>query len=220
MAVENMVQRINVGCGQTPTPGWSNFDNSLSVRLAKHRRVTTVLDKLGLLEKAHKDFIAFATNADIKFANGAKSIPLANNSVGVMYSCHMLEHLDKQDARAFLIEAQRVLVSGGILRLALPDISKQVKEYIETGDADAFIDKTKLTRTRPRTVAQRLKYLLLGDRDHLWMYDGPSLVRFMRDAGFQDVRIMPPGETMIADPGQLDLREREDDSVYVEAVNL
>ena len=26
--------RVNVGCGRTPTPGWLNFDNSPSVRLA------------------------------------------------------------------------------------------------------------------------------------------------------------------------------------------
>ena len=27
--------RINVGCGMTPTPGWTNYDNSLSVKLAR-----------------------------------------------------------------------------------------------------------------------------------------------------------------------------------------
>jgi hypothetical protein len=49
------------------------------------------------------------------------------------------------------------------------------------------------------------------------MYDGPSLVRLLNGEGFFGARIVPPGVTGIADPGALDLRERADESVYVEA---
>jgi hypothetical protein len=50
------------------------------------------------------------------------------------------------------------------------------------------------------------------------MYDGESLTRLMRETGFADVAVLPPGSSQITEPGQLDLRERAAESVYVEAV--
>jgi hypothetical protein len=35
MAAQQANLRVNVGCGSSPTPGWVNFDNSLSVRAAR-----------------------------------------------------------------------------------------------------------------------------------------------------------------------------------------
>ena len=35
MAAQQATVRVNVGCGSSPTPGWVNFDNSLSVRAAR-----------------------------------------------------------------------------------------------------------------------------------------------------------------------------------------
>jgi hypothetical protein len=49
-----------------------------------------------------------------------------------------------------------------------------------------------------------MKWVLIGPRHHLWMYDGSSLAKLLHEAGFADVVIMPPGETNIADPGDLD----------------
>jgi len=59
--------------------------------------------------------------------------------------------------------------------------------------------------------------LLVGDRHHAWMYDGRSLSRLLADHGFLGPGVLAPGETTIADPGALDLCERADESVYVEA---
>ncbi len=50
------------------------------------------------------------------------------------------------------------------------------------------------------------------------MYDGKSLCRLLREAGFEGFSVMPPGRTMIPDPEPLNLREREDKSVYVEGI--
>ena len=57
----------------------------------------------------------------------------------------------------------------------------------------------------------------IGPRNHLWMYDGRSLSELLHKVGFADTCVMPPGKTNITDPGQLDLEERADESVYVEA---
>ena len=211
--------RINVGCGDVPTNGWRNFDNSLSLRLSRIPVVPYLLFKIGLINASQYQFVKYAGLNEIEYADATKRLPLSDRSVDVLYSSHMLEHLDQTDATSFFKEARRVLRSGGIIRLAVPDLRKQVQQYIELGDADAFISAMQLTRPRPRTTAQRLKILLTGTRHHLWMYDGDSLCRLLVAHGFSDPHILEAGSTTIKKPGSLDLKERLADSVYVEAVN-
>jgi hypothetical protein len=49
------------------------------------------------------------------------------------------------------------------------------------------------------------------------MYDGLSLKTLVEEAGFENVELLPPGKTGLDDPAGLDLREREEDSLYLEA---
>jgi hypothetical protein len=130
----------------------------------------------------------------------------------------MIEHLDRGEAGAFLCEVRRILRPGGIVRLAAPDLGQLVRGYLASGDADAFIAGTHMGQDRPAGILLRVRRALAGPRNHLWMYDGDSLSRLLRTAGFADVAVMPPGETRISQSGHLDLTERADESVYVEAV--
>ena len=50
------------------------------------------------------------------------------------------------------------------------------------------------------------------------MYDGRSLARLLVESGFVGATVMPAGTTNIPDPGSLDLEERSEESVYVEAM--
>src|SRR5262245_37345846 len=113
--------RVNIGCGQMPIDGWRNFDNSLSLKLERVPAVTEILARLGILRKEQREFIRFARENTLEFANAAQHLPLDNCSVDVVYSSHMLEHLAPETAARFLKEAFRVLQSGGTLRLAVPD---------------------------------------------------------------------------------------------------
>src|SRR5262245_45917183 len=116
-----MKMRVNIGCGMSPTLGWQNFDSSPSLKLAKLPRWIT---KYG---HGHQwDFVEFLRDKDIRYANAARRIPLANGSVEVLYSSHMMEHLDRAEARVFLREAYRVLSPGGYIRLVLPDLERRI----------------------------------------------------------------------------------------------
>jgi hypothetical protein len=210
--------RLNVGCGQTPTPGWKNYDNSLSVRLAPHPATTALLTRLKILNE-HEEFIAAARQAGITWADVAVRIPEADHSVDVIYSSHFVEHLDRGEILQFLKESRRVLVAGGTIRTALPNIRFHVDNYLQDGDADAFIQATRLTHVRSKTLRQKLRFLLIGDRDHLWMYDGDSFCRLLTTVGFKNARVLEPGRTSINEPGELNLRERVPESVFVEAVS-
>jgi SAM-dependent methyltransferase len=210
--------RVNIGCGATPTDGWTNLDNSFTVRVARWPMLVRVLSKLGIIDGQSREFAQVANRENIRFANASLHIPYADNSVEVVYSSHMVEHLDRQEARAFLLEVRRILQPGGIIRLAVPDLALLVKEYLETGDADQLIDRTHMSQGRARGPFPRLKAALIGPRRHLWMYDGRSLSMLLSNAGFIDASIMPAGTTSIEKPGHLDLAERARESVYVEAI--
>lgn len=213
------MKRVNFGCGPTPISGWYNYDNSFSVCLAKHRILTSIMDKLGLLKESQKKLIAVARKSNIIWADATKRILLPDNSVEVLYSSHMIEHLDREEVKVFMQQTRRVLAAHGIIRIVVPDFRKLATQYISDGDADAFLERSGLTRGSHRTLLDKLKYLIIGERHHLWMYDGPSMVRLLSSMGFKDTRIMPAGSTMIPDPGELCLYERSDESVYVEAYN-
>jgi len=129
----------------------------------------------------------------------------------------MLEHLDRNEASKFLKEAFRMLRPGGIIRIVVPDINKQIALYNISGDANALIESTLLCEDSPKTFLQRLRFLATGKRNHQWMYDGNSLSNLLKASGFINTEILPIGKTRICQHEPLDLYEGGPESVYVEA---
>jgi hypothetical protein len=211
--------KINIGCGDMPTPGWINYDNSWTVRLARLPLLVSLLNCFGLLSPKQLQFINIVKQQGILYADAINSIPHSDKSVTVLYSCHMFEHLDRLEAKSFLREARRVLVHGGIIRIAVPNIRYHIDRYLVHGDSDRFIDDLYMARLRPTGILAKLRYLIIGERHHLWMYDGPSLCKILKQAGFVDPQVLPAGETTIPNTGLLDLAERSPESLFVEAVN-
>jgi len=210
--------RLNIGCGMTVTRGWHNYDNSLSVRLAGLPAVLcNGFAAVQLISHEQAGFIGFCRANDVRYCNAARRIPHADASVDTIYSSHMLEHMSRADAAGFLSESTRVLKPGGVIRLAVPDLKLAVDSYLADGDADRFVEYLLVSAPPIDTMAQKLKLLAMGYRHHQWMYDGASLCKLLAESGFKDAAIQPPGETTISDPGELDLHERSDVSVYVEA---
>lgn len=186
--------------------------------MARWSGVCAALSRLHVLGHQSADLVTLAQRGDIRFANAIARIPCPAGTASAVYSSHMIEHLDRAEARAFLAEVMRVLRPGGVVRLAAPDLSRLVRNYVSTGDADEFVASTHMGLARPAGLRAWANWMLVGPRHHLWMYDGDSLLRLLGEAGFKDAAVMPPGSTRISGPGQLDLRERADESVYAEAV--
>jgi SAM-dependent methyltransferase len=209
--------KVNIGCGANPTKDWVNFDNSLTIRLARWPAAMRTLRNMRVLSEQSYEFAMIANRQGIQFANATLRIPCADRSVEAVYSSHMIEHLDRREAQTFLLEVRRVLAPGGVVRLAAPDLARLVTSYLMTDDADALIADMHMSQARSEGLAFRIKSALVGPRNHLWMYDGRSLSRLLTIVGFADVAVMPSGKTNIKDPGDLDLSERAEESVYVEA---
>jgi predicted SAM-dependent methyltransferase len=180
--------------------------------------VARFLAVLGLLNKNQMEYVEFSRDNDIGWANAVKRIPVSDASLDVVYSSHMVEHLDTHQVRLFLSEAKRVLRSGGTLRLVVPDVRFYVDRYIASGDADEFVRGTGLGRSLVPGLFMKILGLMVGDRGHKWMYDGPSLCRLLEREGFVRAVSLPAGATTLSDPGELNLSEREPESVFVEAI--
>ncbi len=212
-----MPTRLNIGCGRSPTPDWINYDNSPSVWLARWPLMAPLLAWLGLIDQHALAFVAFCRSHHILHADAARRIPHDTGTVDAIYTSHMLEHLDRAEARSFLAECRRVLKPGGIVRLAVPDLRNAIDEYLQRSDADSFLLRLQFDLDKPRRPAARLRRMVSGGRGHHWMYDRDSLTALVVAAGFVKVEPAIAGRTRIVDPGRLDLDEREDDRLCLEA---
>jgi predicted SAM-dependent methyltransferase len=100
---------------------------------------------------------------------------IQDNSVEIIYACHVLEHFKRRDVSRVLKEWYRVLKEGGILRLAVPDFAAICEVYQETQDLPQLLG------------------LLFGRQDYLYnihyhVCDRETLSRELKEAGFCEVR--------------------------------
>jgi predicted SAM-dependent methyltransferase len=60
-------------------------------------------------------------------------------SVELIYASHVLEHTGRHEYEDVLNEWYRVLISGGVLRIAVPDFLACAKHYLSTGEINDII---------------------------------------------------------------------------------
>ena len=68
-------------------------------------------------------------------------IPFPDESFDVVYHSHVLEHFSKKQGIELIKECYRVLKKGGVLRIAVPDIERSVREYLKNLDGALNGDK-------------------------------------------------------------------------------
>lgn len=179
--------------------------------------VSHTLRKLGMISESQLDYIRYCRSNDIKFANATKRIPLSDDSVNAIYSSHMLEHLSRRDSQRFFKEALRILEPKGIVRIAIPDLAHFVDSYASHKDADRFMRDLVVEAPTIDSWVGKFSLLVAGYRHHQWMYDKQSVKKLIESHGFINITVLEAGETCIKRPGDLDLYERSDQSLYVEA---
>lgn len=209
------MQIVNVGCGMRPTPGAMNIDNSMSVAIGQRPALCSACAALRLLPRDSLDYARFC-QAHAITRMSCTQLKLPDDSVDVLYSSHMIEHLSRAQAALFLEEARRVLKSGGVLRLVAPDMRRLAEAYLANGDCDRFVDATLLANDHTGKLLGRIRFAVTGFRGHRWMYDAASLEKLLRAHGFTDIRALAPGETTIPFATNIDLTERADESIYLE----
>ena len=75
---------------------------------------------------------------NLKNRSSAWSIPLPDDSCSILYTCHMIEHIPHYKIEEVFCEINRVMETGGVLRILTPDLYKLAKAYVEH-DTDFFL---------------------------------------------------------------------------------
>jgi predicted SAM-dependent methyltransferase len=116
-------------------------------------------------------------------------LPLVDASVRHIHCEHFLEHLEHRDALRFLRECNRVLDSGGTMRVIVPDAERYMRAYV-ANDLDFFDRLVNLgghqEPLRPKNLVCNQMFRMWGE--HLFAWDFESLDAAARSVGFSEVR--------------------------------
>lgn len=100
---------------------------------------------------------------------------IPDNTVDLIYNCHVLEHFKRRDVGRVLDEWFRVLKPGGVLRISVPDFEKLCEVYQREKKIELIIGA------------------LFGRQDYLYnihynVFDFNSLAVLLEKSGLRDVR--------------------------------
>lgn len=212
-----MVLRLNLGCGLHAPEGWVNIDRSPSMILDRIPGVKRLALRVGAILPEQ----AVQWPQNVVVMNVRKGLPYKDGSVDVVYSSHMLEHLYFEEAEGLLLEICRVLRPSGILRLALPDGDRWIRDVYENRPPlehasvgreynyrlNAFPTSRPGMKARLRTLA--------GAAPHYWQPTRGLVEEMLKGAGFPRVEERGYGEGLCPD---LQSVEHRAESMFIEAV--
>jgi predicted SAM-dependent methyltransferase len=113
-----------------------------------------------------------------------RKLPYPDNSVTLIETYHVIEHLPRHDFPKALKEWQRVLVTGGKLVIECPDFDEVIREYVQGN------------KKRIDNIFGRQRFA--GDA-HLFGYNFDRLKNLLEEGGFDDVQNAKPKDYHIMD---------------------
>lgn len=110
-----------------------------------------------------------------------KALPWDQSTVSGIYSEHFIEHVSQAQAIRLLMEMRRILVPGGVIRLATPDMAAIAQEYL-SGQMNPDWIKFDLGWTENQCERMNMAMRWWG---HQWIYDEEEMTRLAVMAGLQ-----------------------------------
>jgi SAM-dependent methyltransferase len=228
---------LNLGSSARVSPGWNNVDFSWLIRLGKYQRICGWLRRIGLLNEQRFERI-LKLDRNVIFWDLRRGIPFRDLAFDGVYHSHVLEHIDREDAPAFLRECFRVLKPQGILRVVVPDLEALAREYLGVVDnlpdraampqhtfaveqmIDQMVIRTPRHRALEHPVVRLAERFLIGSTDragilHRWMYDRFSAGQALREAGFEDVQVKDESTSGLPGWRDFNLDTEPDGEVYL-----
>tara|TARA_B100001248_G_C27337556_1_gene434604 strand:+ start:123 stop:785 length:663 start_codon:yes stop_codon:yes gene_type:complete len=209
--------KIHLGCGKNALDDFMNFDNNIFLLFKHVPLIEKLLGLFNFVPKWFCEFIAIAKKNDIRYCDASKRLPFKDSTVDLIYSCHMLEHLDKKESNTFFEESYRVLKDNGLMRIVVPDFNILIEKYKNDNDVENFIRNSCLVGKKPKTIIKKLQYLLQGHGWHHQMFNKDSLIFFKRHK-FSKVELLDPGKTNLNYETSINYNERDNESLYFEFI--
>lgn len=194
---------VQYGAGWDAAPGWINFDSSPSLWLER-------LPVVGPFIRVNSTRFP----AGVQFGDITRGLPLPAGSAKAVYASHVLEHLSYDDARKAVRNTLALLKPGGVFRLIVPDLEVRVHRYMaarKAGDAAAasrLMRETLLGRESRATTPVGYLRGMIGNSEHLWMWDEASIQILLEEEGFTTIRRCDIGDATDPDFGVVERKDR------------
>lgn len=178
---------LNLGCGDTAPDGWINCDSSWHAQASKIPGLHRLLEATGLVSGARWP-------RNIQYLSLGGRFPWASGSVDCVYASHVFEHLSIRVAENFMKESHRVLKSGGVLRVVVPDFLYHARKYVSSwsdtrSGAEEFLTVLHLRLPEERSLIRRFYGWSMGYPNlHKNMYDEVTFREMFVRHGFADIR--------------------------------
>jgi len=121
----------------------------------------------------HVDIVAFPHVDTVGPVEALRDI--RDDSVEVIYACHVLEHFGRYQVFEVVSEWYRVLRPDGVLRVAVPDFEAACRYYAEHGDIREVLGLVMGGQTSAHDY-------------HKAIFDQTSLGELLEDVGFRSIR--------------------------------
>jgi SAM-dependent methyltransferase len=159
-------------------------------------------------------------NADVKedpgidlVCNMLEGFPLESDSIDYAVGIHVLPELAYPDLEPALVELRRVLREDGVLRLGLPDLERAIRAYIERDAGYFMIPDDDVRSLGGKMIVQLTWY---GYSRSMYTFD--FIEEMLYRAGFRRVERCSYRQTASEHAEIVELDNREDESLFVEAV--
>jgi SAM-dependent methyltransferase len=201
------VVKINVGAGLCAAPGWLHVEGSIHGLFAgAPALLLAVLHRLSShvrQQMPRPAYVQTLQQHDYIFYDLDRGLPFDDNVADYIYSSHVLEHFYQSDADRLIGEMFRVLKTGGMVRVCVPDLAIAVGLYLEGRKHEA------------------LEYFFVTERGnsmatHYYMYDFDLLAALLLKHGFSSITRRQYREGATPDLELLD--NRPEQTLYVEAL--
>lgn len=166
--------KLNVGASPIwEQPGWHTLDHKLS------------------------------ENTEFGIAGDASNIELPDQSCDIVFCSHVFEHIPHVKLPSIIAEMNRVLKTGGVLRVLTPDLAKIARAYVD-GDEEFFkaaLSEDESLRTDIGLGGTFMNFIVSPGQDtallsrdlstfiagyaHLYSYDYKMLSTILQSLGFE-----------------------------------
>jgi predicted SAM-dependent methyltransferase len=186
---------VQYGCGFSVGEGWLNFDASPTLRAEKIPLFGTKI--AGALSGNCESF-----PTSVRYGDICKGPLVPVGTADGVYASHILEHLSLSDFRKAIRNTYDMLRQGGVFRLIVPDLFERARRYVAIAQdnpqaAGDFLRATMLGKEhRTRSLVAILRDLI-GNSDHLWMWDEASITEELSSMGFNRIRRCSLGDSGI-----------------------
>ena len=195
-------KNLHLGCLDRVFPGWINTDITPHIYVSKFPGLAWILYKLNKISPERYQQYQKGIFRQIKYLDVSQKFPWSNETFDHVYTSHMLEHLYPEEALNCISEVFRVLKTGGIFRIVVPDLDRMIASY-NPNQPEQFL--TEFFETTQRRDSNQ----------HHWHYNEKLFHKILSEAGFREVYRCEYRQGKTQD---VELIDERPESLFVEAI--